>query len=466
MDFGSNEQQKEWIEELENFLESDSGHDTSSRQKKTEMLLHSITQALESPEYNNDNAEKLTSVPKKEAKSDKTSHVACLMYFALLCIVTFAAIKYGYCQGKSLKLCWNNNIQDWIYPILRAIRLIALPIIQYFPSITDIHEETCLIENPFYWDQEVDCSLCQDVAVVTLSDIQHFEELFYHKGVPVIVQDAVPSPVYLPSLRKLYAEHRADIAAGSAVRLVPAPPGLDSLDRLLRAPARRLANMEHCIQWRLLRVSAVRHLRELFVRPYFITKKTEVSLHRYIYLCGDQGEQFHLPMTEFANVWISQHSGTRRIRLTPSSECSDICRPLSALLRPGETLFYNWRYWRATSLSVDPSLLTGTTSAWDAAEGLCSSDTSPASTGWERWVRGKCPSSGRVCPPVYGERSGETAAPPAGGQGSGGGEDAAAVTCTAGVRAGGGMDSCIRSPGVSPSPPEPTVGITFVGSFY
>ena len=50
------------------------------------------------------------------------------------------------------------------------------------------------------------------------------------------------------------------------------------------------------------------------------------------------------PMTEFANVWVSQHSGTQQIQLAPSSECSAICRPVSALLRPGET-----REWTATT---------------------------------------------------------------------------------------------------------------------
>ena len=44
------------------------------------------------------------------------------------------------------------------------------------------------MDNPLYWDQEVDCTLCQGVGVVTLSEAQQFEELFYHKGVPVVIQ--------------------------------------------------------------------------------------------------------------------------------------------------------------------------------------------------------------------------------------------------------------------------------------
>ena len=51
-----------------------------------------------------------------------------------------------------------------------------------------MHEQTCLVENPLYWDQEVDCTLCQGVGIVTLSEAHQFEELFYHKGVPVVIQ--------------------------------------------------------------------------------------------------------------------------------------------------------------------------------------------------------------------------------------------------------------------------------------
>ena len=125
----------DWADELETFLENES-YSEFSRQEKAAMLLHSIAQMLETPEDKNGNAGEVVPVPKIETKSYKASRASCLLCFLLLCIVSFGAVKYWYCQDKSLKLCWNNSIQDWIYPVLRAIRLFALPIIQYFPAIS------------------------------------------------------------------------------------------------------------------------------------------------------------------------------------------------------------------------------------------------------------------------------------------------------------------------------------------
>ena len=65
----------------------------------------------------------------------------------------------------------------------------------------------------------------------------------------VPLQDAVPVPVSLSALRRLYSRHRADIAAGSSGHLESAPPELDSLDRLMAASEQHLADMQHCIQW-------------------------------------------------------------------------------------------------------------------------------------------------------------------------------------------------------------------------
>ena len=122
-----------WAEELEHFLKSDDCTDPSLRQKK-EIMLQSIAKQMK--ETTGGESEQVETVPRMETKSCEASQTRYFISFVLVCIISFGLIKYGYCQGKSLKLCWNNNIQDWIYPVLRAVRLIALPSIQYFPSIS------------------------------------------------------------------------------------------------------------------------------------------------------------------------------------------------------------------------------------------------------------------------------------------------------------------------------------------
>ncbi|XP_037071080.1 uncharacterized protein LOC119092208 [Pollicipes pollicipes] len=442
----------EWAEEIEQLLGCEDYAQKPSRQHKEATLAFIAKQELEKSNRNEEVPDSSHLSSKHEQQIHGTKGSRCIFFIVCLCALSFAVIKFGYCNGKSLKLCWNNNIQDWIYPVLRGIRLISLPVIQYFPSITDIHEETCLVDNPLYWDPEVDCTLCKDVGVVTLPHAEQFEDLFYHKGVPVVVQDAIAAPVSLAALTRLYALRRDDIVAGSARRLL-------GLDRLMAAAPAELAALPHCVQWRLLRVSAVRHLRQLFRRPYFVSKKTEVSLHRYIYLCGAEGGRFPLPVTEFANVWVSQHSGTRQIQLTPSSECSATCRTVSALLRPGDTLFYNWRYWRASSLPMHgplPAAGDGQGTAWSA----------PAQAETERDQA--VDAAARQPPTAVGQGMREADASLAGaghvtGESDQSPTDAfeAAEEVVQPRRKG-----CESAEAADCAAGEPAVGITFIGSFY
>ena len=125
----------EWAEELETFLGRGDASGRSLRQQKETMLQSLATQMIESLDANG-KAQGSAPVLRIETRSWKTSHSLWFIYFVILCFVSFGVIKYGLCQGKSLKLCWSNNIQDWIYPILRAVRLLAVPVIQYFPSIS------------------------------------------------------------------------------------------------------------------------------------------------------------------------------------------------------------------------------------------------------------------------------------------------------------------------------------------
>ena len=57
-------------------------------------------------------------------------------------------------------------------------------------------------------------------------------------------------------------------------------------------------------------------------------------------------------MTEFANVWVQQGSGSRLIRLIPSPSCRHFCSMTEIRLDAGDVLYYNWQFWNPISVSV------------------------------------------------------------------------------------------------------------------
>lgn len=80
-----------------------------------------------------------------------------------------------------------RNIQMYIYPGMRIWRTFTLPVIQQFPQLTHLYDETCLVTNPFFRVSNLDCAPCADVInVVDLSIAPHFGYL--DNTIPHIVE--------------------------------------------------------------------------------------------------------------------------------------------------------------------------------------------------------------------------------------------------------------------------------------
>lgn len=80
-----------------------------------------------------------------------------------------------------------RNIQTLIYPVMRAWRKITLPLLKLFPSLTNLYDETCLIENPFFRVANLDCTPCIGVVKVIEYSASH-RMAYLDYSVPHIVQ--------------------------------------------------------------------------------------------------------------------------------------------------------------------------------------------------------------------------------------------------------------------------------------
>nr|CAI5868191.1 unnamed protein product [Callosobruchus analis] len=69
-----------------------------------------------------------------------------------------------------------RNVQGLTHPTLKIVRMLAIPIIKLFPSLTDLYDESCLIENPYFYVAEMECWPCENVNTVV--DITENKDLF------------------------------------------------------------------------------------------------------------------------------------------------------------------------------------------------------------------------------------------------------------------------------------------------
>lgn len=59
-----------------------------------------------------------------------------------------------------------RNIQSLIYPGMRVWRKVTVPIIANYPSLTELYDESCLLANPYFQVENLNCDPCADVANV------------------------------------------------------------------------------------------------------------------------------------------------------------------------------------------------------------------------------------------------------------------------------------------------------------
>ncbi|KAF4532941.1 hypothetical protein B566_EDAN000629 [Ephemera danica] len=266
-----------------------------------------------------------------------------LMKALLLAALLYAVVACHSPTQKSL----SRHIQGYIYPFMRGLRKLTLPILRAYPDLTEWHEEPCLVRNPFYGFRGPDCWPCDGVRSVLVLDVspKNFIETFYHNGQPFVIQSGGgrKGPVEVSWIAlQLLQQNNADLLQKSAPRVLA--EGFSSSSVSLAT---------------LLSISE-RNISELYPNahltwPHFVPTHTEVAIQRYVFIDSPAAPSYHLPLTDFANIWVSQGSGTRLLALVPSPHCSQRCHPVSVLLQQGDLLFYNWQFWRPRSLPLQGS---------------------------------------------------------------------------------------------------------------
>lgn len=244
-----------------------------------------------------------------------------------------------------------RNIQTFIYPGMKIWRKMTLPVINKFPGLTELYDESCLMMNPFFQVDDLNCEPCAGVVnVLDLTHIQHTTEF-----VPFVFK-IKQDPVYISDLYELYKTHK-DTFRRDAYRVKSTNRDVTNMDELFH-DFNRTHQIESHNLWRCNRMPPARILRQLFARPARLPE-TGIALERYLSIDTSEATTYAIPDAECSNMYIQQALGTRTIILRPTVECRHKCRTISIRLPQSFVLSYNWWYWKPISA---PDQITKSTS--------------------------------------------------------------------------------------------------------
>ncbi|KFB43936.1 hypothetical protein ZHAS_00011762 [Anopheles sinensis] len=286
-----------------------------------------------------------------------------IINFIFLLMTLFIVFSYKH-EVSTVVL---RNIQSFIYPGMRFWRKATVPIIASYPSLTEYYDESCLLTNPYFQVENLNCDPCADVANVL--DFTAVLESRSTTSASAAAAAAVNYPyifktqkelVDIGSLQALFEQHRS-VFTKDAYRVQSTDDAIRNLDDLFRVfvnvsqggtggtPKTGTAPPESHSVWRCNRMEPARLLRRLFPRPSRLPA-TGVSLERYLLIDTPQAPLYSIPDAECANMFVIQGSGSRTFLLRPTQECRHRCRTLSVRLPPYYGLIYNWWYWKPVSL--------------------------------------------------------------------------------------------------------------------
>ncbi|XP_034246500.1 uncharacterized protein LOC117648228 [Thrips palmi] len=285
-----------------------------------------------------------------------------LAFVSLVCLVT-GLVLYGLLQHKPIQYFIQSNLQDFIYPGMKILRKLSLPLISLCPSLTKFYDESCLVVNPFFRVPDMPCP-CEDVRAVLNLTGENLQQEQYHSGIPFLVKvDRVD--VSWESLKSLYLNNSIvfDRDASQVTISRPSSHGSavtpNTIFNMNWDESDREMEQSH-IQWRCNRMEPARLLRSVFGVPsHEPTYAAGVTIEKLLMIDGPKAPLYRLPTTDGTTVFIQQSSGSRIIILTPAHECKEKCSAVSVDLPSGHILWFSWWYWRASSLPSPTAISMG-----------------------------------------------------------------------------------------------------------
>ncbi|CAG9760564.1 unnamed protein product [Ceutorhynchus assimilis] len=220
-----------------------------------------------------------------------------------------------------------RNVQGIMYPALKMVRTLFLPFIKLFPSLTNLYDESCLLQNPFFHLADMECWPCENVHSVL--DVSGME-----KKINIVEKVSEGIPFIIKSNLKSNHSEISLAAIQEALNIEPMESSSENFQ----------------FHYRINKMMNAVALRRLFPAPEFLPERSGQAVERFINIDSPTSDPYSLPNTECSYVFVMQGSGERTISLQPSPECRSKCKSLAILMKTSHVLLYNWWYWRPRSL--------------------------------------------------------------------------------------------------------------------
>lgn len=270
-----------------------------------------------------------------------------VVVFSVIFLAVFGALLSTHNPTRKFV---TRHIQDFIYPVMTRLRHLSLPILNKYPTLSSWYSEECLLENPFFDQINVDCSICsKNMQPEIVSDTEKFTEIYYNKGKFVIINHVGSSVPWNHIIRKIDIASEEELGALKATSI-----HMHKYSNLKEhlSTGDDLPKDLH-IEWKVNRLKTLHALRELLPRFSFIPSDTEVSLHHLVFIDGPEHKSYPIPISEFSNVVLYQGAGSSVFTLEPSAHCKHHCQAVTLTLNATQILFFNWIFWRPVRMSGD-----------------------------------------------------------------------------------------------------------------
>lgn len=98
---------------------------------------------------------------------DRRRQILYWLFYLLLAVLCIFVYRH-----ESSSSVAERSVRSMVYPSMRMWRRLTLPLIERFPRLTELYDESCLMGNPFFQVDDVSCSPCSHVnSVIDLTAV-------------------------------------------------------------------------------------------------------------------------------------------------------------------------------------------------------------------------------------------------------------------------------------------------------